>query len=149
MTANTELLARGYRAMSEGDIATVLAMIDPSITIWPTEDLPWGGHFEGIDGFAEFFGKLRETITSQVEVEQIFEAGVHVVQVDAPGAPSTPLVPSSTWPRRTSGRSVTARRSSSGRTSTRRPCWRRCRRSLFADRCARRTGGAPWTGTSW
>jgi ketosteroid isomerase-like protein len=81
MTENTELLARGYRAMTDGDVATVLAMIDPSITIWQTEDLPWGGHYEGIDGFAAFFGKLREAITSQVEVEQIFEAGIHVVQV--------------------------------------------------------------------
>jgi ketosteroid isomerase-like protein len=81
MTENTDLLESGYRAMSEGDVATVLAMIDPSITIWQTEAVPWGGHYEGIDGFAAFFGKLRETITSRVEVEQIFEAGVHVIQV--------------------------------------------------------------------
>lgn len=81
MSENTELLANGYRAMAEGDAATVLAMIDPSITIWQTEALPWGGHYEGMDGFAAFFGKLRETITSKVEVEQIFEAGDHVIQV--------------------------------------------------------------------
>jgi hypothetical protein len=81
MSDNTELLARTYRAMTDGDIETVLALIDPSITIWQTEELPWGGRYEGIEGFAEFFGKLRGTITSAVEVERIFEAGDHVVEV--------------------------------------------------------------------
>jgi ketosteroid isomerase-like protein len=81
MSEQTDLIDRGYRAMAEGDVETVLAMVDPSITIWQTEVLPWGGRYEGIDGFAEFFGKLRGTITSKVTVEQIFEAGDHVVEV--------------------------------------------------------------------
>jgi ketosteroid isomerase-like protein len=81
MTEKTELLERTYRAMAEGDVETVLALIDPSITIEQTDQLPWGGRYEGIEGFAEFFGKLRGTITSKVEVEQIFEAGNHVVEV--------------------------------------------------------------------
>jgi uncharacterized protein len=81
MSEKTELLARTYRAMAEGDVETVLALIDPSITIAQAQELPWGGRYEGIDGFAEFFGKLRGTISSKVEVEQIFEAGDHVVEV--------------------------------------------------------------------
>ena len=81
MTEKTELLARTYRAFTERDVETVVAMVDPSITIWQTEELPWGGSYEGLDGFAEFFGKLIGTITSSVEVEDIFEAGDHVVQV--------------------------------------------------------------------
>ncbi|MGQ0802506.1 MAG: nuclear transport factor 2 family protein [Actinomycetota bacterium] len=81
MSDKAELLARTYRAMTDGDIETVLALIDPSITIWQTEELPWGGRYGGIEGFAEFFGKLRGTITSAVEVERIFEAGDHVVEV--------------------------------------------------------------------
>jgi ketosteroid isomerase-like protein len=81
MSDQTELLVRTYRAMAEGDIETVLALVDPSITVWQTEALPWGGRYEGINGFAEFFGKLRGAITSKVEVEQIFDAGTHVVEV--------------------------------------------------------------------
>ncbi|MGH9050651.1 MAG: nuclear transport factor 2 family protein, partial [Acidimicrobiia bacterium] len=80
MTEKTELLARTYRALTERDVETVVAMVDPSITIWQTEELPWGGRYEGLDGFAEFFGKLSGTITSAVEVEDIFEAGDHVVE---------------------------------------------------------------------
>jgi uncharacterized protein len=81
MTEKTELLARTYRAFAERDVETVVAMVDPSITIWQTEELPWGGHYEGLDGFAAFFGKLTGTITSTVEVEDIYEAGDHVVQI--------------------------------------------------------------------
>jgi uncharacterized protein len=81
MTEKTELLARTYRAIGERDLETVVAIIDPSITIWQTEELPWGGSYVGLDGFAEFFGKLAGTITSSVEVEDIYEAGDHVVQI--------------------------------------------------------------------
>jgi uncharacterized protein len=81
MSDGTELVARGYRAMAERDVDTVMAMIDPSITVWQTEELPWGGRYDGIDGFIEFFGKLLGTITSKVEVEQIYDAGEHVVEV--------------------------------------------------------------------
>jgi ketosteroid isomerase-like protein len=81
VTEKTELLARTYRAIGERDLETVVAIIDPSITIWQTEELPWGGSYVGLDGFAEFFGKLTGTITSSVEVEDIYEAGDHVVQI--------------------------------------------------------------------
>jgi ketosteroid isomerase-like protein len=81
MSEKTELLERTYRAMGEGDVETVLALIDPSIAIEQAEELPWGGRYQGIEGFAEFFGKLSGTITSKVTVEQIFEAGDHVVEI--------------------------------------------------------------------
>lgn len=81
MTEKTELLARTYRAIAERDLETVIAMVDPSITIWQTEELPWGGSYVGLDGFAEFFGKLAGTINSTVAVEEIYEAGDHVVQI--------------------------------------------------------------------
>jgi ketosteroid isomerase-like protein len=81
MSGNTDLVAKGYQAFAAGDVDTVLAMIDPSITVWQTDELPWGGSYEGIEGFMEFFGKLLGTITSSVEPAQIFEAGEHVVQV--------------------------------------------------------------------
>jgi len=59
MSGNTDLVAKGYQAFAAGDVDTVLAMIDPSITVY----------------------KLLGTITSSVEPAQIFEAGEHVVQV--------------------------------------------------------------------
>ena len=80
-TSNVELVAGFYRSAAEGDFDTVLAMLDPDVTVWQTEELPWGGSYEGIDGFIEFFGKLRESIESKVDIEEVFEAGEHVVQM--------------------------------------------------------------------
>ena len=81
MSDAVEVVARFYRAAAEGDFETALSVIDPTVTVWQTEALPWGGSYEGIDGFITFFGKLRETITSQVETEEMFSAGEHVVQM--------------------------------------------------------------------
>jgi uncharacterized protein len=81
MPENADLVAKAYRALAERDFDTVVAMIDPSITVSQTEALPWGGQYEGVDGFIEFSGKLLGTITSAVEIEQIYEAGEHVVQI--------------------------------------------------------------------
>jgi ketosteroid isomerase-like protein len=80
MTERTDVVARIYDAMRAQDLETLLALIDPSVTVWQTELLPWGGSYEGIDGFGEFAMKLLGSITSAVEVEQLYEAGDHVVQ---------------------------------------------------------------------
>jgi uncharacterized protein len=81
MSEKTELVAGFYRALAERDLDTALAMIDPSIRVRQTDELPWGGEYEGLDGYADFFGKLLGAITSKVEVEEIFEAGDHVVEI--------------------------------------------------------------------
>ena len=77
---SADLIAGFYRSVAEGDFGAALERIDPAVTVWQTEQLPWGGSYEGIDGFVAFFMKIRETITSAVETEEIFEAGEHVVQ---------------------------------------------------------------------
>jgi ketosteroid isomerase-like protein len=80
MSENTELVVRIYDAMAARDLDALLTMIDPSVTVWQTEELPWGGHYEGIEGFGAFALNLIGTITSAVEIERIYEAGNHVVQ---------------------------------------------------------------------
>jgi ketosteroid isomerase-like protein len=80
MTEKTELVARIYDAMAARDLDSLVQMLDPAVTVWQTEELPWGGSYEGTDGFAEFAIKLVSTITSAVEIERLYEAGDHVVQ---------------------------------------------------------------------
>ena len=62
---------RIYDAFARGDLDAVITQ-DPA--------LPWGGHYVGRDGIAEFASKLVGTIDSKVDTEQLFEAGDHVVQ---------------------------------------------------------------------
>jgi ketosteroid isomerase-like protein len=81
MSDRVALITKLYGALANRDVDGVLAVVDPSITIWQTEQLPWGGHYEGTDGMLEFFGKLLGSIASAVEIERIYEAGDHVVQI--------------------------------------------------------------------
>jgi len=80
MTERTDVVARIYDAMHARDLDTLLTLIDPSVTVWQTELLPWGGSYEGVDGFGEFAMKLIGSITSEVEIGELYEAGEHVVQ---------------------------------------------------------------------
>jgi uncharacterized protein len=78
---DSEVVRRIYRAMGERDIAALVELIDPGVVITQDERLPWGGRFEGHDGFVEFAGKLTGSITSAVDIEAIFEADGTVVQM--------------------------------------------------------------------
>jgi uncharacterized protein len=69
-----------YDAMAARDIETLARLIDESIVITQDPALPWGGRFEGHDGFLAFVGKLTGTITSQVEMGAVFAADGDVVQ---------------------------------------------------------------------
>ncbi len=70
-----------YEAISAGDTAAIAARLSPDVRISQTRELPWGGEFEGLAGFAQFSRTLREHIASRVEVERIFEAGEDVVVI--------------------------------------------------------------------
>jgi ketosteroid isomerase-like protein len=70
-----------YNSMAAGDFARVYELIDPSCVITQDPRLPWGGRFEGHEGFAEFGITLRATITSTVTTDAIFQADGDVIQV--------------------------------------------------------------------
>ena len=76
-----EVVQAIYAAMAARDLAALVELIDPSIVVTQDERLPWGGRFEGHEGFADFAGKLTGTITSAVTTEAMFEADGDVVQV--------------------------------------------------------------------
>jgi uncharacterized protein len=70
-----------YDAISTGDMAAIAARLSPDVRITQTRELPWGGEFEGLAGFAQFSRTLREHISSRVEIDRIFEAGEDVVVI--------------------------------------------------------------------
>lgn len=76
-----EVVRELYAAFSARDAEKVLSLVDESIAVSQTESLPWGGSYEGKDGLRAFFGKLLGTIDSQVEAEEMFEAGDQVVVI--------------------------------------------------------------------
>jgi len=70
-----------YAAMAERDIAAVLAVISPDLVLTQDPRLPWGGRFEGPDGFATFGLALVEAVDSAVTTEAVFEADDEVIQM--------------------------------------------------------------------
>lgn len=70
-----------YDAMHARDIDAVLAAIHPDLVLTQDDRLPWGGRYEGPDGFATFGLKLVEAIDSAVTIDAIFEADDEVIQM--------------------------------------------------------------------
>lgn len=69
-----------YTAFASRDIEAVLRLTDPAIVVTQDPSLPWGGRFEGHDALGEFTLALIGAIDSAVTVEDMFQAGDHVVQ---------------------------------------------------------------------
>jgi ketosteroid isomerase-like protein len=78
---NIEVVQAIYAAMAAKDIPAVLALVSPDIVLTQDERLPWGGRFEGHDGFATFGLRLVEAVDSAVTIDSIFEADDEVVQM--------------------------------------------------------------------
>ena len=74
------VIERIYEAMAARDLDTILELADPDLVIIQDPALPWGGRFEGVDGFGQFTMALLGTIDSQVTTDALFQAGEHVVQ---------------------------------------------------------------------
>jgi uncharacterized protein len=70
-----------YDAMAARDLDRLVALVDESIVITQDPALPWGGRFEGLEGYTTFALTLVGTITSAVTVEAIFAADGDVIQM--------------------------------------------------------------------
>ena len=80
MTERTDVVARIYDAMHAAGPRDA-ADADRSVGHGVADGAPAvGRQLRGIDGFGEFAMKLIGSVTSAVEVEQLYEAGNHVVQ---------------------------------------------------------------------
>ena len=70
-----------YTAMAAKDISALAELVDTSVVITQDDRLPWGGRFEGHEGYLDFVLKLTGTIDSAVRMDELFEADGDVVQV--------------------------------------------------------------------
>ena len=70
-----------YAAMAASDLSTLFDLLDPMIVVIQDDRLPWGGRYDGHDGFANFGLVLRANIESSVTTEAMFSADRDVVQM--------------------------------------------------------------------
>jgi hypothetical protein len=76
-----EVVEAIYAAMHARDIDRLIELVDEKVVITQDSRLPWGGRFEGLEGFAQFAAALTGTITSAVTHEMLFTADGDVIQV--------------------------------------------------------------------
>jgi ketosteroid isomerase-like protein len=76
-----EVVQAVYAAMAAKDFGALFELLDPEIVVTQDPRLPWGGRFEGHDGFATFGLALTGAISSAVTIEAIFEADGDVIQM--------------------------------------------------------------------
>lgn len=79
--ADVEVVEAIYAAMAARDLGALPRLIAPDLVLTQDARLPWGGRFEGHDGFTEFAIALTGAISSVVETEAFFATDTEVVQM--------------------------------------------------------------------
>lgn len=78
---NVRVVAALYNAFVRQDLGTVRRLIGPGFTVTNTEQLPWGGQFEGMQGLRTFTKRLLGKVDTRVEVEEYVQAGDDVLAI--------------------------------------------------------------------
>ena len=76
---NVEVVQAVYSAMKQGDFAAIFNLVAPTISIWQSEELPWGGSYEGPEEAKVFFGKVTSYLDATVALERFIPSGDFVV----------------------------------------------------------------------
>ena len=79
---NVELLARGYAAFNEGDLAAILDLLSPEFVYRPRSELPGNRPTVGRNEFEHVLRELREVLTGiHVELEEVIDRDELMVAV--------------------------------------------------------------------
>jgi ketosteroid isomerase-like protein len=76
-----ELVQKLYTAFEHRDVATVAGLLGSHAIICQSAELPWGGTFEGLEGFSRFFGLILQHIDSKVTVDRYIDAAECIVAI--------------------------------------------------------------------
>jgi ketosteroid isomerase-like protein len=78
---NVERVKQIYDAFARRDIPEAFARFDAAIELKQSDEVPWGGTYNGHEGALQFFSNLTQTISSVVTVERYIDAGDSVVAI--------------------------------------------------------------------
>jgi uncharacterized protein len=76
-----ELVQQAYRYLNEKDIASYFSLMSPDVEFYQTDELPWGGHYLGLDEIKVFLSKIFQLISSTVEISHYIQAGDQTVAI--------------------------------------------------------------------
>ncbi|MEP6923269.1 MAG: nuclear transport factor 2 family protein [Pyrinomonadaceae bacterium] len=78
---NKQIVRNFYEAANTRDSKALAELLDENIEIYQSEVLPWGGKYQGHQGFMSYAFKMLGMINSQAVIEQFIEAGDQVVAI--------------------------------------------------------------------
>jgi ketosteroid isomerase-like protein len=76
---NAQIVEAMYAALASRDLATIATLLDPSVEIYQSEQLPWGGHYKGVLGVQQFLAKLTAAVEAAVEITAIIDSGERII----------------------------------------------------------------------
>lgn len=79
--ANVEIVKSIYEAFARRDLQSFFVRVADDARLVQSEEVPWGGTYQGKAGVQAFLGKLTGAIHSTVTVERCIDAGDHVVVI--------------------------------------------------------------------
>jgi len=68
MQRDVEKIQELYRGYERHDLKSVLLLMAPEVEVIQSEELPWGGHYQGHEGVRKFLGSLAEHLESRVSL---------------------------------------------------------------------------------
>lgn len=77
-----------FRCGKEGDIDRLMELLDENVVVFEPPFLPYGGKYEGRDGFIQLFTLIQEKYfdDSKMQVQYVAVEGPHAVVINhAPG----------------------------------------------------------------
>ena len=77
--ADVQAIRDLYEAFGRKDLPAMLAMLHPQVEFSQSPLLPWGGIYRGQEEASRFFITLAEHVDSRIEVDDIIDAGEHIV----------------------------------------------------------------------
>ncbi len=79
--SNIEIVEAIYVAYGTKDVDALLSPLHDDFQISASDPLPWGGRYSGREGMMEFIGKISSYIDSRVDVDEMVDAGDHVIAI--------------------------------------------------------------------
>ena len=79
--SNVRVVAALYSAFVRQDLSTVRKLIGPGFTVMNSDQLPWGGRYEGMKGLREFTREVLGRVEPRMEVEEYVQAGDDVLAI--------------------------------------------------------------------
>ncbi len=82
MKSHREKIIRNYfdphKAM---DVVDMYSWLAPDITIFESENLPWGGQYRGLKGVGEYLANVTRNIISEIKLDEIYSCGQKVIAI--------------------------------------------------------------------